>query len=229
MARSLNSITIKLVDELEPQNVIKFAKRLGITGKLDPVPAIGLGTSNVSLYEMVAAYSSFVNLGVYTLPHYIVRIEDKNGNVMQRFVPSRKTVVDEATAYTMVHMLKGGVEEEGGTSRSLSQSVLKNNEVGGKTGTTDDASDGWYIGITHNLVTGVWVGGDDPSIHLPKGLASGSTSALPIWDRFMNKVYTHPETGYTKGPFKKPQLAITLECDSYKSDTTQLPETFEDF
>lgn len=229
MARSLNSITIQLVDKLEPENVTKFARKLGITSKLDAVPAVGLGTSDVSLYEMVAAYSSFVNHGSYTLPHYISRIEDKHGNVVQTFVPSQKIVLDESTAYTMVHMLKGGVEEEEGTSRGLSQAVIADNEVGGKTGTTDDASDGWYIGITHNLVTGIWVGGDDPSVHLPKGLASGSRSALPVWDKFMTNVYKHPETGYTKGEFKRPELAVAISCDTTASDTTLLSQTLQDY
>ncbi len=220
MARSLNSITTQLVDRLKPENVARLAQRLGITSKLDPVPSIGLGTSNVSLYETVAAYSSFVNGGAYTLPYYISRIEDKHGNVIQTFVPSQKIALDKATAYTMVHMLKGGVEEEGGSSRSLSRELLIDNEVGGKTGTTDDGSDAWYIGVTHNLVTGVWVGGDDPSIHLPTGLASGSRSALPVWDKFMTKVYRHPEIGYHKGFFKKPEFNITLDCQNYEPDTT---------
>jgi penicillin-binding protein 1A len=222
MARSLNSVTIQLVDKLRPENVTEFARRLGITSKLDPVPSVGLGTSDVSLYEMTAAYSSFVNHGAYILPYYISRIEDKHGNVVQTFVPSQKIVLHESTAYTMVHMLKGGVEEAGGTSRGLSKELLTGNEVGGKTGTTDDGSDGWYIGITHNLVTGIWVGGDDPRIHLPTQLASGSKSALPIWDKFMTKVYRHPETGYTKGSFKKPELQVTLECENYESDSTFL-------
>jgi penicillin-binding protein 1A len=114
-------------------------------------------------------------------------------------------------------MFKGGVEEEGGTSSGLSNEILSDNEVGGKTGTTDDASDAWYIGITPNLVTGVWVGGDERSIHLPPGYGSGSRSALPIWEKFMLQVYRHPETGYGKGYFKQPATPpdVTFDCDKY--------------
>lgn len=215
LARSLNSITIQLIDKIKPQNVVGFAQRLGITSNLDPVPSLGLGTSNVSLFEMVAAYSSFVNLGIHTQPFFITRIEDKNGNVIENFVPKTKQVINDETAYAMIHMLRGGVEEEGGTSQGLSDAVLNNNQVGGKTGTTDNASDGWYIGITHNLVTGVWVGGDEPSIHFPSwGAGAATRSALPIWDRYMTKVYAHPETGYPKGYFKQPDdFNITLDCD----------------
>jgi penicillin-binding protein 1A len=211
---------VELIDKIKPENVIDFATRLGITSKLDPFHSLALGTSDVALDEMVAAYSSFVNLGIYTKPYYITRIEDKYGNVIANFVPVTKFVMNDKVAYTMVHMLKGGVEEEGGTSRALNPSVLTDNEVGGKTGTTDDASDGWYIGITHNLVTGVWVGGEQPSIHLPPGFGSGSKSALPIWDKFMTQVYDHPQVQYLKGKFKAPLTLdeLRLNCDDYKDD-----------
>jgi penicillin-binding protein 1A len=216
LAKSLNSITMQLMEKIKPQNVVDFATRLGITGKLDPVYALALGTSDVSLYEMVAAYCAFANLGIYTKPYYITRIEDKNGNVLENFVPQTKQALDENTAYTMVYMLKGGVEEEGGTSAGLSTAVTVGNEVGGKTGTTDDASDAWYMGITHNLVTGVWVGGDERSIHFPSwGEGASTRSALPIWDRFMAKIYAHPELGYSKGYFKQPkQLDRSFDCES---------------
>ena len=131
--------------------------------------------------------------------------------------------MDEKTAYKMIYMLQGGVEVEGGTSRGLSYELKVDNEIGGKTGTTDNASDGWYMGITHNLVTGVWVGGDERSIHFHSwGFGSGSKSARPIWDKFMMKVYSKPETGITKGYFKRPvsPLGMTLECSQYASDST---------
>jgi penicillin-binding protein 1A len=205
LAKSLNSITMQLMEKLRPQNVMDFAKRLGISSPMDPVYSLGLGTSDVSLYEMVAAYCSFVNLGIYTSPYYITRIEDKNGNILESFVPKHNQVLDQVTAYKIVYLLKGGVEEEGGSSRALSDQVLDNNEVGGKTGTTDNASDGWYIGITSNLVTGVWVGGDERSIHFPSwAMGSGGRSALPMWDLYMQRVYTYRELGYPKGSFRKP-------------------------
>lgn len=224
MARSINSITAQLIDKVHPANVVKFAKQAGITSELLPVPALCLGTSDVSLFELVSAYCSFVNLGIQIKPFYISRIEDKNGNVVATFVPETKQAMDEKTAYKMIYMLQGGVEEEGGTSRGLSYSLKVDNEIGGKTGTTQNASDGWYMGITHNLVTGVWVGGDERSIHFPSwSFGSGSKTARPIWDKYMVKVYEHPEVGYGKGQFKRPSsgLDITLDCSKHiSSDST---------
>lgn len=218
MAQSLNSITAQVMQRVGPPNIVDFAKRLGIKSKLDPVPSICLGTSDVSLFEMVAAYCAFVNLGIQIEPYYITRIEDKNGNVIENFVPRTKQALDERTAYKMVYMLQGGVQEAGGTSLGLSRELKENNEIGGKTGTTDNASDGWYIGVTHNLVTGVWVGGDERSIRFPNWtFGSGTRSARPIWDKYMVKVYRTPETGYPKGYFRRPStgLDITLDCSKY--------------
>jgi penicillin-binding protein 1A len=236
MARSLNSVTAQLIAKLGPNNVVSFARNLGIKSPLDPVMSLALGTSDVTLYEMVAAYCSFVNLGIYVEPYYITRIEDKNGNVLENFVPKTKQAMDEKTAYKMIYMLQGGVQESGGTSQGISYVLKQDNEIGGKTGTTDDASDGWYMGITHNLVSGVWVGGDTRNIHFPTwSFGAGSKSARPIWDKYMVKVYEHPEVGYGKGKFKRPAsgLDMTLDCNQYiSSDSTEVVEpaemTFDD-
>lgn len=236
MARSLNSVTAQLIAKLGPNNVVSFARNLGIKSPLDPVMSLALGTSDVTLYEMVAAYCSFVNLGIYVEPYYITRIEDKNGNVLENFVPKTKQAMDEKTAYKMIYMLQGGVQESGGTSQGISYVLKQDNEIGGKTGTTDDASDGWYMGITHNLVSGVWVGGDTRNIHFPTwSFGAGSKSARPIWDKYMVKVYEHPEVGYGKGKFKRPAsgLDMTLDCNRYESsDSTEVVEpaemTFDD-
>jgi penicillin-binding protein 1A len=227
MAQSLNSVTAQLIAKLGPNNVVSFARNLGIKSPLDPVMSLALGTSDVTLYEMVAAYCSFVNLGIYVEPYYITRIEDKNGNVLESFVPKTKQAMDEKTAYKMVYMLQGGVELEGGTSRGISHVLKVDNEIGGKTGTTDDASDGWYMGITHNLVSGVWVGGDTRNIHFPTwSFGAGSKSARPIWDKYMVKVYEHPEVGYGKGRFKRPVsgLDMTLDCNRYVSSDSTVVE-----
>ena len=236
MARSINSISAQLIDHVKPQNVVDFAQRLGITTHLEAVPSLCLGTSDVSLHDMVSAYCSFVNLGIYTKPYFITRIEDKNGNVIETFVPKTRQAMDEKTAYKMIYMLQGGVEEEGGTSVGLSYSLKKDNEIGGKTGTTDKASDGWYMGVTHNLVTGIWVGGDERSIHFPSWyFGQGGKTARPIWDKFMVKVYENPEVGYGKGFFKRPNssLDMTLDCSQYaESDSTfqeQKEITLDDF
>jgi penicillin-binding protein 1A len=131
--------------------------------------------------------------------------------------------LDEKTAYQMVYMLQGGVEEIGGTSAGIDPFLKLDNEVGGKTGTTDKASDGWYMGITHNLVTGVWVGGDEPSIHFPSWVfGAGGKTARPIWEKFMIDVYQDPSIPYGKGKFKRPaeDLGVTLDCSKYEDITT---------
>src|SRR6185369_15031823 len=180
------------------------------------VPSLCLGTSDVSLYEMVGAYCTFVNGGINTKPFFITRIEDKNGNVIENFVPKTREAINEQTAFKMVYMLKGGVEEQGGTSTGLPFELRENNEIGGKTGTTNDASDGWYMGVTHDLVTGIWVGGDERAIRFPSWVfGSGSKSARPIWSKFMTKVYADTKTGIVKGQFKRPPtgLDISLDCN----------------
>jgi penicillin-binding protein 1A len=216
MARSLNSVTMQLMEKLEPQNVADFAQRIGINSQLQPVYSLGLGTNEVSLFELVGAYSSFVNNGIHTQPYYITHIEDKYGNVIETFIPNSRQVISKETAHKMIYMLKGGVEEAGGTSGALSDNVLIENEVGGKTGTTNNAADGWYIGLTHNLVTGVWVGGDEPSIQFKDWKSgSGGRTALPMWSNYMESIYAHPETGYKKGFFSEPDSTIPdFDCDS---------------
>lgn len=228
MARSVNSITAQMMKELGEENVVQFAKRVGIESKLDPVPSLCLGVSDVSLFELVGAYSTFVNSGIHTVPFFITRIEDKNGNTIETFVPKTRQAISDQTAYKMIYMLKGGVEESGGTSGGLSYDLKKDNEIGGKTGTTNNASDGWYMGVTHNLVTGIWVGGDERSIHFPSwAFGQGSKSARPIWDKYMTKVYTDPTIGVTKGKFKVPRsgLDMSLDCSHYQQqDSTQLSQ-----
>jgi penicillin-binding protein 1A len=228
MARSVNSITAQMMKALGEENVVEFANRVGIESKLDPVPSLCLGVSDVSLFEMVGAYSTFVNNGIYTKPFYITRIEDKNGNVLENFVPKTRQAINDQTAYKMMYMLMGGIEETGGTSAGLSRELKIDNEIGGKTGTTNNASDGWYMGLTHDLVTGVWVGGDERAIHFPSWVfGQGTRTARPIWDKFMTRVYADPSTGITKGKFKLPKsgLDISLDCAKYlQSDSARVDE-----
>jgi len=216
MARSLNSISAQVINLVKPEAVVEFAHRMGIGSDLAPVPSLCLGTSDVNLYELVSAYCPFVNLGIHTSPYYITRIEDRNGNIIESFIPKTRQSIDEKTAYKMVYMLRGGVEEKDGTSAGISDTLKNGNArgLGGKTGTTDNASDGWYIGVTRNLVSGIWVGGDERSIHFPSwNLGSGSRSARPIWEKFMIKIYEHPEIGYTKEPFKEPTVnGFQIDC-----------------
>ncbi|HNR73693.1 MAG TPA: penicillin-binding transpeptidase domain-containing protein, partial [Cyclobacteriaceae bacterium] len=226
MAQSVNSITAQVMQELKAENVVEFANRVGIQSKLDPVPSLCLGTSDVSLYELVGAYATFINSGIYIEPIYITRIEDKNGNVVEIFNPKTREAISEQTAYKMIYMLRGGAEEEGGSSLGLSKEVRHDNEVGGKTGTTNDASDGWYVGVTHDLVAGAWTGGDERAIHFPTWtFGQGGRTARPIWDLFMQKLYADPQSGIVKGQFKRPSsgLDMTLDCSKHTvNDSTDV-------
>lgn len=200
MAKSVNSITAYLMKELGPQLVVDYAHRLGIKSSLQPVPSLCLGSADVSVSELVGAYSTFMNKGVWTDPFYITRIEDKNGHVLKEFMPQKREAVSEKTAYLMVHMMKGTVEEEGGTSRGINQAIREDNEIGGKTGTTSNQSDGWFVGMAKDLCAGVWVGGDDRCIHFRTLAAGGGgRTARPIWEKFMLNVYDDPELPYDKG------------------------------
>jgi len=218
MAQSLNSITAQMMQALKEDNVVEFAHRCGIESHLDAVPSLCLGTSDVSLFEMVGAYCTFVNGGIRTEPIFLTRIEDKNGNVIESFNPKTREAINEQTAYKMIYMLRGGTEEEGGTSLGLSRELRIDNEIGGKTGTTNNASDGWYIGLTHDLVSGAWVGGDERAIHFPSWIfGQGGQSARPIWNNYMLKLYADPATGIAKGQFKRPAsgLDMTLDCSKH--------------
>ena len=224
MARSVNSITAYVMDKVGPQTVVDYAHRMGIESDLAVVPSLALGVSDVSLYEMLGAYSSFVNKGVYTEPFYISRIEDQNGNIIQQFVPETREALNEQTAYVMLHMLKGTTEEPGGTGMALDRELRVNNEIAAKTGTTQNASDGWFMGVTKDLAAGAWVGGDERSIHFkywPMG--QGARTAMPIWEIFMKKVYADPTLGIEKGAFPKPVKPITVELDCSKYDGITQP------
>lgn len=216
IGRSLNTIAAKVIKEIGWHAVINYARKMGITSPLDTVPSVGLGTSDVSLYEMTGAYGTFLNGGVWTEPMFITRIEDKNGRIIQRFTPKRRRAMSPESAFLMVYMLRGSMQEPGGTSARLYsyRGLWGNNEIGGKTGTSSNHADGWYIGITKDLVTGVWVGGEDRSIHFRTSeLGEGSKTALPIFGTFMEKVYADTaDLGVTKGRFpteKELNLRIT--------------------
>ncbi|MFD3000062.1 penicillin-binding protein 1A [Pontibacter toksunensis] len=225
MGKSVNSVTAQLTERVGWETVVNYAHRLGITSPLQEVPSIGLGPSDVSIFDMVGAYSTFPNQGFHTEPMFITRIEDRNGNLIHQFVPKQKKVLSEETAFLMMHMLKGGIEEPGGTSQALWEYDLWNgNEIGGKTGTTSNHSDGWFMGVTKDLVTGVWVGGEDRSIHFRTSqLGEGSKTALPVFGLYMEKIYEDKSLGYTKGRFPGPTVDISKKYNC----TTVLPRQVE--
>jgi penicillin-binding protein 1A len=218
MGRSMNRIAAYMIDKIGPQTVADLGKELGIQSYLAPVPSLCLGTSDVSLYELIGAYATFVNQGVYTEPIFINKIEDKNGNLIQSFVPQTKEVLNEEIAYLMLYMLRGATEEEGGTARGLGYDLLNENEIGAKTGTTQNASDGWFVGVTKDLVAGVWVGGDDKPIHFRSWvMGQGARTAMPIYKKFLAAAYEDESLGISKGQFPMPSrpLSVELDCEKY--------------
>jgi penicillin-binding protein 1A len=218
LARSMNSITAWLVKEVGPEDVVKYAKLLGITSPIEAVPAVGFGSSDVSISELCGAYSTFVNKGVWTSPMMVTSIADKNGNVLREFVPQTREALNEETAYLMTYMLQASTTEQGGTSTILKTGFKFPYEMGAKTGTTSNYSDAWFMGITPNLVCGMWVGGEDRSIHFRTGAyGQGARLALPIYGLFMRKVYANKDkVDIDTNPFPKPaNLSIETDCSRY--------------
>lgn len=228
LARSINVISAYLMKMVTPEKVIDMAKRLGITSDIPAYPSIALGTANVSLYDMVGAYSVFANAGVYTEPVYITHIEDKNGNEIYRKTPRIKQAMDEDLAYVMIYMLKGNTDPSlRGTGSKLRYQYKFTEPIGGKTGTTTNYSDGWYIGVTPDLVTGVWTGGEDRYEHFRSlSLGEGSMTALPTWAEYMKQIYSNAALGISKGDFKTPAhpLRIEIDCSKYAGSAPETPQ-----
>jgi len=220
LTHSVNTISVKLLEETGIKEVIDFSKLLGIKGELPEVLSLALGTGDVSLKEMVQAYSIFLNEGKVVEPIYLKRIEDKHGNVLYegKSVIS-EPVLDPHHAHLMIEMMKGVVDN--GTASSLRSIYGFDNEIAGKTGTTQNNTDGWFIGYTPVLITGVWVGGDHPNVRFRYGgYGQGAASALPIWARYMQKIYRNPLYKYSKNlSFQIPEeVKWELDCEDYKED-----------
>ena len=226
LANSNNWISAYLIKRFSPQSVANMAHQMGITSDIPAVPAIALGTPDLSLYEMVSAMNTFANKGVNVQPIFVTKIEDKNGNLLDRFIPEKKEAMDEITAYKMIELMKGVVES--GTSIRLRYKYGFDNPVAGKTGTTQNQSDGWFMGITPDLTAGVWVGAEDRSVHFRSlTLGQGANMALPIWALFMRKVYNDPSLGISMGDFEKPLKDISVEFDCEKYEREQLGQIDE--
>jgi penicillin-binding protein 1A len=227
MAKSVNTITAQVTEKVGAENVVKWAHECGIDSHLASVPSVSLGPNDVTVYEMVKAYGTFLNGGIKTEPILVEKVTDLDDNVIEEFKPKTKRTLTEEIAWLMLYMLRGGMEEPGGTSQALWEWDLwkNNNQIGGKTGTSSDYVDAWYMGVTKDLVTGVWVGCDERTAHFKNGeTGEGSRTALPIFAKFMEKVYKDQSTGYTMGPFPKSKVKITRDIDCptprYTVDTT---------
>ena len=237
LANSMNTVTTFLMKQVGPRPVIDLARRMGITGDIPEVPSIALGTVDLSVYEMVGSYTTFANKGRYVQPIMVTRIEDKNGVVLEEFTPETRQVMSDRDAYVILKLLMGVTED--GTGVRLRHDLGKNfyrnnavtgypykftNEIAGKTGTTQNNSDGWFMGAVPNLITGVWTGCEDRAAHMGGGLGTyygqGATAALPIWAVYMKKNYANPDLGISESPFERPKGALGIDVDC-------VPTTFD--
>lgn len=215
LAGSINWISAFLMKKYSPEAVVKLAHKMGIKSPIPAVPAICLGVPELTVYEMVGAQTTYVNKGIYAEPIFVTRIEDKNGNILQTFVSRKQEAMSEQTAYLMIELMKGVVDF--GTGGRLRSVYGLKYPIAGKTGTTDDNSDGWFMGLTPDLVGGCWVGAEDMQVHfMSTALGQGANMALPIWARFMQKVYADPTIKISREDFDKPNGRITVEMDCAK-------------
>jgi penicillin-binding protein 1A len=223
LANSINYVSAALMKQFGARAVVNLAKRMGVTSQLDPVPALCLGVADISVFEMVGANSTFANQGTYVQPIFVTRIEDKNGKVLEEFVPNTDEVFNEEKAYVMCELMKGVVQY--GTGARLRYKFDLKNPIAGKTGTTQNNSDGWFIGMTPDLVAGCWVGGEDRAVHFnTTDQGQGASMALPIWGKFFQKVYADKTIKISKGDFFKParMSEIELDCSKYDNENLQI-------
>ncbi len=227
LALSQNYIVAYLMKQVGPTAVATLAKKMGISSDVPAYPSIALGSFDASVYDMVGAYSVFANKGIWTKPTYIVRIEDRNGVVLYSEKPIPKPVMSEEVAYVMTRMLRGVVTN--GTGWRLAGKFGVKGAIGGKTGTTQNNSDGWFMGISPQLVTGVWTGCEDRAFHFTStAQGDGATTALPIFAGFMKRVYANSKLKITQGDFEVPKsgVSITYDCNQYQQQEqkTELDE-----
>jgi len=237
LANSINTVSAKLIDQVGPDAVIDLVKKLGVDSKIPSQPSIALGAVEITVEDMVAAYSTFANQGVYVKPQVITRIEDKNGVVLFEAIPESHDVLNKDIAYAVIKLLEGVTQYgSGGRLRTdgggfgyemmTGYPYVLRNPIAGKTGTTQNQSDGWFVGMVPNLATGVWVGNEDRSAHFKSiTYGQGAVMALPIWGLFMKKCYEDKELSVSKEAFERPKnLSIKVDCwtPPVKKDTTDV-------
>ncbi len=230
LAGSVNVITARLIDMVNPKTVARLAHSAGITSEIPEVPSIALGSVDLSLFEMVGAYATFANKGLRVEQMMVTRIEDKNGTILEQFIPETKEVLSEESAYVVLNLMEGVTHSGSGRrlrhwTRNPDKIVTGHpynfkNAIAGKTGTTQNQSDGWFMGIVPNLATGVWVGGEDRATHFYGiGKGQGASMALPIWALFYKKCYADASLHISQDDFERPNnLSIKLDCSQIDSD-----------
>ena len=242
LANSINTVSAKLIDKVGPEAVVELTHKLGVKSEIPAQPSIALGAVEITVEDMVAAYSTFANEGVYIKPQFITRIEDKNGLVIYEPSPDSHDVLNKDIAFAVIKLLEG-VTEGGSGARLRTQGggngynrvtgypYMFTNPIAGKTGTTQNQSDGWFMGMVPNLATGVWVGCEDRSARF-KGITygQGATSALPIWGMFMKKCYADKTLNVSKSEFERPaNLSIKVDCWAPVKDTTDFEQNTDEF
>ena len=229
LAKSSNNISAYLMKQYGPKAMVEMMRKMGVGSFLDPVPPLCVGSANISLYEMVAAYNTFPSKGVYVRPIFVTRIEDNEGNILAQFSTKKREAVSDQTAYLMANLMQGVVNA--GTGVALRYRFGLTGEIGGKTGTTNNNADGWFIGYTPQLTAGVWTGFENEQIHFEYiGNGGGSASALPIWGLFMKKVTSDPSLVkyYNKEAFDRPVgYNLVLTCTGEDVETAEATETAE--
>jgi penicillin-binding protein 1A len=219
LANSVNYISAYLIKTFGAPAVVNLAHRMGVVSHIEAVPSICLGTPEISVFEMVGANATFANKGTWIQPTFITRIEDKNGKILAEFSPKTEEVLNEEKAYVMLQLMKGVVQI--GTGVRLRYKYKLNTPIAGKTGTTQNHSDGWFMGITPDLVSGCWTGAEDRAVHFDNiEMGQGANMALPIWAKYMQKVYADKTLNVSKGDFEKPNKPINVEmnCDRYNRE-----------
>jgi len=242
LAGSVNVITANLIDKVHPKTVVDLARSAGIKSDIPEVPAIALGTVDLSLYEMLGAYATFANKGLQIEPMMILKIEDKNGTVLEQFIPTSKEVLSEESAYVVINLLEGVTQSGSGIRLrgkwgSYPDNVVTGypyeftNPIAGKTGTTQNQSDGWFMGMVPNLASGVWVGGEDRATHFKRiTQGQGATMALPIWALYYKKMYADPTLTISTGEFERPEdLSIDVDCGKTGSESVEQIEVDPEF
>ena len=219
LTKSSNNISAYLMKRFGPEAIVEMCHKMGVQSFLDPVPSLCAGPADLSLYEMVGAYNTYPSRGVHVDPIFVTRIEDNMGNVLSEFNARKREAISEQTAYLMVNLMQGVVND--GTATRLRWKYGIKGELAGKTGTTNDQADGWFIGYTPKLTGGVWVGAEDRQVHFESlALGGGSNMALPVWGIFMNKVLKDGTLGISEqDKFIAPVgMTLNLDCDGSDAD-----------